>query len=135
VADDGGDGSVEGAYDAGVVGDVGEHAVRGDLGGFGGASVAADVDGDGAVAGGGEGRELVTPGVPGLGEAVDEQDDGPLPQFGEVDAAAGDRDGPVDGFGHGSSCGAGSLRSFGFAGGEHNLLCRSGKRRVVGPVP
>jgi hypothetical protein len=144
VADDGGDRRVEGAYDTGVVGDVREHPVGRDVAGLGGASVAADVDGDGAVAGVGEGRQLVAPGVPGLGEAVDEQDDGALPLFDEVDAAAGDRYGPVDGLGHGVllECWV-RLASFGHGGGAHKLLCRSGKCRagdstavfVVDPSP
>src|SRR5690606_25891516 len=76
VADDRGGLLAEGVDDGGVVGDMGEHAVGVGGGGCGGAPVAAYVDGDGPVSGGGQGGELVTPGVPGLGEAVDEEDEG-----------------------------------------------------------
>ncbi len=64
----------EGAHDGDVVLHQVEHAVGVGRGGLGGAAVAAYVDRHCPVSGRGEGRELAAPGVPGLGEAVHQQD-------------------------------------------------------------
>jgi hypothetical protein len=66
------------------------HAVRGQLGGGGGPPVAAHVGGDGVVSGGGERGELVAPGIPELGEAVEEDDGRPLARLGQVQVDAVD---------------------------------------------
>ena len=70
-----------------VAGQV-DDAVGLDLLGRFGRPIAPDVDGGRPVTGGGEGHELVPPRVPRLGEAVDEQDEGPLAHLGHVDAHA-----------------------------------------------
>ena len=44
-------------------------------------SIAAHVGGDDVIAGSRERRDLVTPGIPGLREAVDEDDERPLPHL------------------------------------------------------
>ncbi len=58
------------------------------LGGAAGAGVAALVGGDGVESGLGERGELVPPGVPAFGEAVQEQDERPFARLGDVHAQA-----------------------------------------------
>ena len=82
----------EGVIDAGDVLDEVEHPVRVERERLGRAPVAAYVDGDRMVAGLGEGRQLVAPGVPGLGEAVHEQHQRPRALLGDVDATGRDVD-------------------------------------------
>ncbi len=74
----------EGADQRGDVTDQVQQGVRVDRLGLLAAGVAALVDGDHAVAGLGERGELVPPGVPALREAVQQQDQWPLPLFGDV---------------------------------------------------
>ncbi|MBB5792340.1 hypothetical protein HDA41_000304 [Streptomyces caelestis] len=63
------------------------HSVRVHRRGPGRTPVAADVDGHRAVARVGQGRQLMTPRVPGLGEPVQQQDQRPVTLLDEVDTA------------------------------------------------
>ena len=77
------------AITAGDVLDVVEQPVRVERERLGRAPVAADVDGDRVEAGLGDGRQLVAPRVPGLGEAVHEEHERARALLGDVDAAGG----------------------------------------------
>jgi hypothetical protein len=82
-------------HHCGVVLDEVEHSVRGHVPGPGRASVTAHVDGDGAETCGGQGRQLVAPGVPGLRETVHQQDQGPGALLDQVNPTGRRGDQPV----------------------------------------
>jgi hypothetical protein len=68
-----------------------------------GAAIAALVGGDGVEPGRGQGRQLMPPGVPELGETVAEDDERALALLGEVHGDAVGSDGSMLDLGHGHS--------------------------------
>src|SRR5690606_30012109 len=102
VADEHGFFDAERIEEAGDIGAEDLHGVlRGVSGGIG-ATVAAKVGGDGAEAGIGEGVELVAPGVPEFGPAVEHHDREALAGFGNVHFDAVGLHRMVADFGHGT---------------------------------
>ena len=84
-----------------------DHRVVLDCGRGGGAPVAAQVRGDGVIAGISQCGELAAPGVPQFGEAVQQQDQRAVSGLGQVDIDAVGVDGAVRDGGYGlAHCGA-----------------------------
>lgn len=128
MAHDDGRPLAEGLHDGDAVLDQLDHAVGLHRLGPGGPPVAAHVHGHGTVAGRGEGGELVAPGVPGLREAVHEQDQGALALFDQMGPPGGRGHQAVDGCSGGGGEGHEVSRGI---GGTVRVTVRTG---YAGPI-